>query len=250
MSPAATIGEPTAPAGGGQRARSGSVVAVCGLGGGLGTTTLAQLLATSLARASEGPVLLADGGGPVAALSTRCGVEAPLSLADAATALASGSLTSRPFEPLEAGLRLLARRPLADSGERCEGVEELLLQAARAHTLTVVDCGTLQRPIEQQLLSGADSVVWVCSSRRAELVRAETAIAALGALAPERGVAAVYEDHRGQSSERDAIAFGDRSRLPVALLPRVEADLRAPELLEAALGLLGPHLNALAGALR
>jgi hypothetical protein len=56
------------------------------------------------------------------------------------------------------GLRIIASRPefLADGNPKA--VEFVFEQARAAHALTVVDCGTLSRAIEQQALGLATHI--------------------------------------------------------------------------------------------
>ena len=55
-------------------ARRGPLLAVCGLCGGAGASTLAYLVALAAARRDDRAVLLADTGGPTAGISHYAGV--------------------------------------------------------------------------------------------------------------------------------------------------------------------------------
>ena len=59
-----------------RRARRGSLLAVCGLCGGAGASTLAYLIAALRAEQQGGPVLVCDTGGPAGGLAAYA--EAPL----------------------------------------------------------------------------------------------------------------------------------------------------------------------------
>ena len=90
---ASDVDAPTgcAPAG---VARRGPLLAVCGLCGGAGASTLAYLVALAAARGDPGSVLVADTGGPTGGISYYAGVEAPRSLTEAGRA--GRRRTSRP----------------------------------------------------------------------------------------------------------------------------------------------------------
>ena len=87
--------------------RGGPLVAVCGLVGGAGASTLAYLLARRAARYSGTPVLLAElpERGGLAALT---GAAAPLALRELAHAVEQRLEPDRPFAELAGGLRLVA----------------------------------------------------------------------------------------------------------------------------------------------
>lgn len=55
--------------------RLGPLLAVCGLTGGAGVTTLSYLIALAAARERADPVLVADMGGPSGGLAACAGVE-------------------------------------------------------------------------------------------------------------------------------------------------------------------------------
>src|SRR5438105_3052411 len=74
--------------------RPGPLLAVCGVCGGAGASTLAYLIALAAARARRQPVLVADTGGPTGGLAALAGVEAPRSLPELADHIAAG-LTPR-----------------------------------------------------------------------------------------------------------------------------------------------------------
>ena len=81
----------------------GPLLAVCGLTGGAGATTLAYLVALAAAQQKGGPVLVADTGGPSGGLAALAGIETPQSLMELACQLAAG-------KPLEDGVRDRAGR--------------------------------------------------------------------------------------------------------------------------------------------
>ena len=93
--------------------RLGPLLAVCGLTGGAGTTTLAYLVARAAARQQAEPVLVADTGGPSGGLAALAGVEVPHSLPELADQLAvrRGSSSGALYATSRDGLRVLASGP-------------------------------------------------------------------------------------------------------------------------------------------
>ena len=96
----------------------GPLLAVSGLCGGAGATTLAYLIAAHAAREGPGPVLVADTGGPSGGLSCYSGVTAPRSLTDAAEYVASGLPTGQLVATTDDGLRVLAAGAAVHAGVR------------------------------------------------------------------------------------------------------------------------------------
>ena len=210
-------------------AMSGRLVAVCGLAGGAGTTSLAALLASQAASEAERPVLLADLGGPGATLATYIGQGSPRTLLGAAEALALGRLGGSLFATLGPRLRLLAGEPDFDC-EGSEGLVELLAQAREVHELTVIDCGTLQRPAEREVLGLASHVLWLATPEAVASGRAEAGLRAAAALAPQRGVLAI----RGRAGRLRARArpwaeLAERFSLALAPLAELPLPLRLCE---------------------
>ena len=69
---------------------AGPLLAVCGLCGGAGASTLAYLVALAEARRRSAPVLVGDTGGPGGGISCYAGVQAPRSLVEVADHVAAG----------------------------------------------------------------------------------------------------------------------------------------------------------------
>jgi hypothetical protein len=152
--------------------RLGPLLAVCGLVGGAGTTTVAYLTALAAARAQTGPILVADTGGPSGGLSTCAGVEAPRSLPELAGHLAAGGLPERGlFATGSSGLRVLAAGPEFTSTGDEQPVGRLLLDAREAHGLTVIDCGQLARGIDRAVIHAATHVAWIVPASHDAIVR-------------------------------------------------------------------------------
>ena len=120
----------------------GPLVALCGLAGGAGTTTLALMLAREVAAESSAPVLLtelaADNGG----LAAATGHAGPASLAALARHVADGEVPQETFVELAPRLRLIAAAPAKHTAPDPDALRALLGQARAAHGLTILDCGT------------------------------------------------------------------------------------------------------------
>lgn len=151
----------------------GPVVAVCGLTGGAGTTTLALLLAQLAAEANNAPILVTEaraGGG----LALLAGHATTYSLQTLAARAASGETPAGAFAELAPGLRLMATldcHPRAADAP----VGALIDQAREAHGLVVVDCGTTW-PEEDSVLACATRRVWVFPATPAGVATARAAL--------------------------------------------------------------------------
>jgi pilus assembly protein CpaE len=192
---ASPVAEPTL----GFHAPGGPVVAVCGLVGGAGASTLAYLLARRAARHSSAPVLLAELE-QRAALAALAGTAGSLGLRELAGAVEYERELGRPFAELPGGLRLVASaRPAVDAGAAAAGLAALLADAREAHGLVVIDAGQLAGPDSNTLLNAASHVLFalpasVAALRCAELLaaggifgRAAGAFATLVAVATRPG---------------------------------------------------------------
>jgi Flp pilus assembly CpaE family ATPase len=223
------------------------VVAVCGLGGGAGTTTLSYLLALHASRRSARPILALDTGGPGAALAAVSGSSSPLSLPAASEAIARGLLERRPFASLSPTLRLIARPPLLEDEFDPEGLATLVAHARAAHELVVCDCATLQRPIERALAGAADRIVWVTHATRAAVHVAHAALPALTELRCDRE-ALVARPPQGVRAERRALlGLAGEMGVPLVLVANV---LEVSARVETGLAHLGAELEAVQEALR
>jgi MinD-like ATPase involved in chromosome partitioning or flagellar assembly len=158
--------------------RGGPLVAVCGVVGGAGASSIACLLATAAARESTTPVLVCDTGGPQAGVALYTNADSRHTLAELAESLlpeTGGRAAPRgrtPFAERDDGLRVLASGPRFRLNHDPAGVADLLAQAQSAHGLTVVDCGTLQREADQLALQIATHAVWVLPATPTGLMRA------------------------------------------------------------------------------
>ena len=89
----------------------GPLVAVCGLAGGAGTTTLALMLAREVAAESSAPVLLTELAADSGGLAAATGHAGPASLAALARRVADGEVPQETFVELAPRLRLIATAP-------------------------------------------------------------------------------------------------------------------------------------------
>src|SRR5207248_6304641 len=90
----------------------GPMLAVCGLAGGAGATTLAYLVALAAAEQDDGPVLVADTGGPSGGLARLAGVATSHSLVELAAQIAGRRpLEGGVYATGPAGVRVLATGP-------------------------------------------------------------------------------------------------------------------------------------------
>ena len=243
----ARVQQPAAP---GEDSRR--LVAVVGLCGGAGASTLAYLLCCAAIVEGRRPVLCVDatGRGGIAACA---GAQAGISFARASVELQAG----RPLEPgrlfatTRDGVRVLCRAP---SLERpllaVEGAGRLLADARAAHALTVIDCGTLAGELERLAFRSAEHVLLVIPASRSGIERGGPLAAQARELCcAEAGVTVIA---RLDPGERKALvselapiaeAFG----ATVVLCPQLEDLYERP--VQYALERAGVTLQALRGVL-
>ena len=229
-------------------ARRGPLLAVCGLCGGAGASTLAYLTALAAARRGDGAVLVADTGGPTAGISHYAGVRAPRSLTEAAEHVHAGLPTGELIATTADGLRVLATSPTLTQTCSREGVELLLEHARERYTLTVIDCGTLAREADQIALASATHVVWVLPATAGAAIRGRQL---LDAIAPHQSgreiLVARHEPRDRRRALRELRDLARHRRALLILLPSV------PELAtgnaDAALETAQVPLQAILGAL-
>jgi Flp pilus assembly CpaE family ATPase len=200
------------------------IVSVCGLHGGAGTTTVAALLATTIAARHRTPVLLCDTDPCAGDLALSLGACSELSLAQVANAIDAGH---RPTQPLWAEprdhLRLMARPPERCDAARRKTVSRVLADAGTAHAMVIVDAGRLTSPAALGALHVSDAVVWTLDATAA--ITRCAALLASSLSTPARDarwlMAASATARRGDSS-----ALRD---LP-SLLPAVDGYIMVPRL--------------------
>lgn len=153
---------------------AGPLLAVCGLCGGAGASTLAALVARAAAEERREPVLVCDSGGPTGGLAAYVHAESPRSLAGLANAIgAHEALADGLFADAGPGLRVLATRPQLDTAVDAYGLTRILRAAREAHALTVVDCGVPGTAADVQVLAAATHVAWVLPATAGGIRRAE-----------------------------------------------------------------------------
>jgi Flp pilus assembly CpaE family ATPase len=229
-------------------ARRGPLLAVCGLCGGAGASTLAYLTALAAARRDERAMLVADTGGPTAGISHYAGVRAPRSLTEAAEHVNAGLSTGELVARTADGLRVLATSPTLTQTCSREGVELLLEQARERYALTVIDCGTLAREADQIALASATHVVWVLPATAGAAIRGRQL---LDAIAPHQSgreiLTARHEPRDRRRALRELRDLARHRRAVLILLPRVP-DLATGNA-DAALETAQVPLQAILGAL-
>jgi hypothetical protein len=207
------------------RTRLGPLLAVCGLAGGVGTTTLAYLIALAASREWADPVLVADTGGPSGRLAACAGVEVPRSLPELAEQLAFGKpLGAGIYATRRDGLRVLASGPDFSSPDVGDQLFPLLAHAREAHGLTVIDCGTLNRHAEQAVAATATHIAWLLPASRAGV---------------EHGRRILEAAPRFSGKELLVACDAGHTKAPLRDLRRVAGERRA-------LLVLLPHLSRLA----
>lgn len=141
------------------------VVAVCGLGGGAGATTMTLMLGYAAAAQDRGGVLVADTGGAGANLASIAKKRSEHSLTSAAHAQRLGVLRPETaFTEISQDLRLIGREPdLAgdDLEDLAPELADLLADAQEAHLAVFVDCGRLEKEAQIEVARHATHIVWV-----------------------------------------------------------------------------------------
>jgi Flp pilus assembly CpaE family ATPase len=185
---------------------SSPLLAVCGIGGGVGTSTLAFLTAAYLQHSAPAPILLCDTGGPTASLASLTEKHSQLSLPQAASAIAADALGVPLFVSLTAKLRLIAREPDFDDAPDLYGLTRLLGDARSAHPVTIVDCGSLQRPVERLVAEEASSILWVTQGSPVAAKRARALLRSLPLRADREILAVRAGDERDSATEHELMS--------------------------------------------
>lgn len=206
----------------------GPLVAVCGLAGGAGTTTIAMQLARRAAAASAAPVLLIEGEPGDGGLAVAAGHATPHTLHELAEQLADQAALTDAFLELEAGLRLVAVGPQARRlPAPAAAVSALLVEARAAHGLVVVDCATTWT-VDAPILKAATHILWCAPATPAGLAKTQSAFGSDRMPAPGRAIEALI-----------ATALQPRARVSARALRR-SAGARCERLI------LIPHSDAIA----
>ncbi|HYB24577.1 MAG TPA: hypothetical protein VED41_12315 [Solirubrobacteraceae bacterium] len=228
--------------------RRGPLLAVCGLCGGAGASTLAYLTALAAARRRTGDVLLADTGSPGGGISHYTGVGTPRSLSEVAELLAAGLPVAALLATTSEGVRVLATGPRFAADCAREGVELLLDHARRRYMLTIVDCGTLAREADQIALARASHVAWVLPDSAGAVDRGRKTLDALASHPSGREMLLARHDPSDRrTAVRELRDLARERRAPLILLPSLPepATVNTPAALEA----LQVPLQAILGAL-
>jgi hypothetical protein len=143
----------------------GPIVAVCGLHGGAGTSTIAHLLAAGAARDSRAPVLLCESDDVAGDIARLSGVTSPLSLAELGAAYAAARPPAGGTLARAGALRVIAGAPRLPADAPAGAIGDLVQAAAARQGLTVLDAGTLRAPGSRELLQAATHVVWTTIAR-------------------------------------------------------------------------------------
>jgi MinD-like ATPase involved in chromosome partitioning or flagellar assembly len=244
-----TTGQPVIERNGSALARSrvAPLLAVCGVCGGAGASTVSYLIARAAASTGKAHVLVCDTGGPTGGLALRAGVESVRSLAEASEhvarelPLAGGLYSVVPQLRGDCELRVIATGPRLGSPGNPKGLRALLAMARSdgAHALTVVDCGTLQRAAERFVLRRASHVAWVLPATDDGIRHAERLLACVrpagqrAELVVARRVARVP-----RGSLRRLRVLAETRDAPLVLMPDADEIGRAQVGLQAILGVL------------
>jgi MinD-like ATPase involved in chromosome partitioning or flagellar assembly len=164
-------------------ALGGPLVAICGLTGGAGTSTLALLVARQAAGDSNAPVLLTEHDAQRPGLAAIAGRATPRPLVALAEDLANERAPVDTFAELSDGLRLIAAAPQPAPQVDPTAVHSLLDEARAAHGLVVVDCGTHWTK-ESPVLDRATHIIWTVAATPTAVARASVA---LDTIAPPPG---------------------------------------------------------------
>jgi len=234
----------------GFHARGGPMLAVVGLCGGAGATTLAYLTAAAAGIESTAPVMLTDLGGPSAGIASYAQVPCRQSFTAIAEHIARGDRPpGTPFSIGEFGMRLVASGPELDAPVAEETAAALLGQAMAAHALTVVDCGQLTRAVERVAAEQSTHVAWVLPATAAGLRRGSALLDAIQKAARGREIVIARHD---RDSDRPPLlelaTLADQRGAPLVLVPHLDdlADADTEDVLEQA----ALTLQALGGVLR
>jgi MinD-like ATPase involved in chromosome partitioning or flagellar assembly len=230
-------------------ARLGPLLAVCGLAGGAGATTLAYLVALAAARETSEPVLVADLGGPSGGLATCAGVQTLSSLPELASDLADGlPIRAGLYATGPAGLRVIATGPSLSSTGAYEQLRGLLMDAREAHRLTVIDCGTLGRDVDQVAIEIATHVVWILPATAAGVAHGAHVLDCMPHTPPKEIIIARGDSRHPKAGLRELRRIAAGRPAPLVLMPHL-ADLK-PGGLESAVEAAQVPLQAILGALQ
>ncbi len=229
-------------------ATGGPVVAICGLCGGAGVSTLAYTLAAAAAKRSIQPVFACETSGVTGGLALYARTRPRLSLSEAANQLAAGISPDELVVSSPEGVRVLGSA--ARLTDRCDanGAARILDEARAAAGLVVLDCGIASQDIDRQALSAASHVLWVIPATASGVARGARALELLGESVdgPQALVARLDRSEAAMAVSRLA-ALAARWSAEVILFPHVR-DI-AEALVEEAIDEAELALDAIAAVL-
>jgi hypothetical protein len=207
------------------------LLAVCGLCGGAGTSTLSYLVARFAVAKAPGHVLVCDTGGPADDLAACARVQSPRSLLEAAARVARGLplhgglyAVDEPAGSSEHELRVIATGPRLADADGTDGLELLLAMARNggAHALTVVDCGTLTRAAEQIALAKASHIAWVLPATPSGVRRGARVLGAVNPYLLGRELVVARRDEREPKAALDDLKrLAEQRDAPLILVPHL-----------------------------
>lgn len=229
--------------------RSGPLLALCGLVGGAGTTTLAYLIARAAARQPGQPVLVADAGASSGGLAAIAGVESSRSLPE----LAGGLSTGVPLEGLlyattRDGVRVIATGPEFRTAAPPTQLRTLLNDAREAHGLTVIDCGALAGELGPIVMAEATHVAWILPATKNGVALGRRVLAAAPSARGSQFLVARRDRRQTTAPVRELRRMAGEQRLPLVLVPDLPGleDGNLPRAVDAA----QVSVRAILGALR
>jgi MinD-like ATPase involved in chromosome partitioning or flagellar assembly len=232
--------------------RPGRLVAVAGLCGGTGASTLAYLLCCAAIAEGRRPVLCADATGR-GGIAVCAGTQPGISFAHASVELEAGRRPApdRLFATSKDGVRVLCGAPSLERPVLAAcGAGRLLADARAAHVLTVVDCGTVAGEYERLALGSAGHVLLVVPATGSGIERAGRLAGQARELcaAGARVVLIARVDGRERKAPVSELAvIADRLSASVVLFPQLEDVYQRPA--ERALERAQLALQALHGVL-
>jgi hypothetical protein len=214
-----------------RRSLTAPLLAVCGLCGGAGASTLSYLLARFAVANGCGHVLVCDTGGPAGGLAACTSVESAWSLTEASDRFADDLSLADGLYAVDdvAGargseLRVIATGPRFSSSGDPTALNALLgmVRDDGAHALTVVDCGTLQRAADRIALRCASHVAWVLPATASGVRRGERVLTQIRPRPTHRELLVARRDRRQATPGLRALKALARQRSsPLVLMPDV-----------------------------
>jgi MinD-like ATPase involved in chromosome partitioning or flagellar assembly len=227
----------------------GPLVAICGLCGGAGVSTLSYTLSAAAAERSTQPVFACETSGMTGGLALYARAQPGLSLTEAANQVAAGTPPSALVVSSPERVRVLGSRPALV--ERCDpdGAERIVSEARAAGGLVVLDCGTADHDVDRAALGASSHVLWVIPATASGIARGEQALRLLAEFARgEQALVARLERNEHAAPVSRLAALAARWELELILFPHVEDVAQA--LVEEAIDEAQVALEAIGAVLR